>query len=157
MPGKGKSVKVRKVFPCVRMLAAGNIDGEVHCSSLLQASVTLRQVLRVFHTDLKARLSFFFFSVSFVVVVIICFVLYCFETGSLAQAGLQFPGCKDDLTLLIVLPPPVPCWDYRHAWPPTIYTMLEMEPRASCVLGDPSTSCSASPALFVLLSLLDLN
>lgn len=81
------------------MLAAGNIDGEVHCSSSLQASVTLRQVLHAFHTDLKASLSFFFFSVSFVVVVILCFVLYCFEAGSLAQAGLQFPGSKDDLTL----------------------------------------------------------
>lgn len=76
--GKGSLLKSEKVFPCVRMLVAGNVDGEVHCSSLLLlASVTLRQVFHVLHTDLKARLNFFF-SVSFVVVVFLCFVLYCF-------------------------------------------------------------------------------
>lgn len=76
--GEGSLLKSEKVFPCVRMLAAGNIDGEAHCSSsFLQAGVTLRQVLHVLHTDLKVCLIFFFFSVSFVVV-FLCFVLYCF-------------------------------------------------------------------------------
>lgn len=73
--GKGSLLKSEKGFPCVRML----IDGEAHCSSLLLlAGVTLHQVLHVLHIDLKAHLIFFFFSVSFVVVVFLCFVLYCF-------------------------------------------------------------------------------
>lgn len=79
--GKGSLLKSEKVFPCVRMLVTGHREGDAHCSSLLlQAGVTLCQVL---HTDLKARLIFFFFSVSFVVVEF-CFGTV-FETGSLAR------------------------------------------------------------------------
>lgn len=43
---------------------------------------------------------------------------------------VDFSGAKEDLELLI--------WDYRQAPIHPVYALLEMEPRASCMLGEHS-------------------
>lgn len=47
---------------------------------------------------------------------------------------------QDVLELLILLPPPPECFDYKCATPHSVYALLEVEPRTSCVLHKHSTN-----------------
>ena len=51
-----------------------------------------------------------------------------------AQTALELTA-KDDLELLILLPPAPERWSYRHVPLHWVYTVLEMEPGASLTLS----------------------
>lgn len=59
---------------------------------------------------------------------------------------------KDDLEHLIILPSPLLCWHYRCRLPYLAYVvcaLLDIKPKALCVLGKHSTNRATSPAYHV--------
>lgn len=49
--------------------------------------------------------------------------------------------------ILIVLPPPLECWDYRKESSHPVYAVLGIKPGSLCVLGKHFTNCTTSMAL----------
>lgn len=63
-----------------------------------------------------------------------------FKKSYMAQIGLNsLYVLKNDLELLIFLPLPSKCWDYKLVPPHLVYMVLRIEPRASCMVGEQCT------------------
>lgn len=62
-----------------------------------------------------------------------------------SQADFNLGRAKDDLELVIFLPPPLKCSDYRHVPPSPVYVVLVIEPAALCMVSTPPPELHPTP------------
>lgn len=68
------------------------------------------------------------------------------DRSHVVQVNLE---ADDDLQFLIFLPPPLQYWDYSHKLPYPVYEVLNIESRASGMLGKHSTNWVHPQSVYV--------
>lgn len=77
-----------------------------------------------------------------------CFLFVSDSVSRIPSCPPTFYIAEDDFEFVILLPLPLKCWDFRAMPPHPVYVVLEIEPRALCVLDKSCSVTELYPAPF---------